>query len=85
MKRQTNANRPAQRRLDTRQVVGTAQPRRASSLWRGLYGPSLLVAAALVLLVAGVLLAALIQQWSGHASQPPPAPASPTASAPARS
>ena len=68
MKRQTNANRPAQRRLDTRQVVGTARPRRASSLWRGLYGLSLLVAAAVVLLVRGPLVAVAFARLRGYLS-----------------
>jgi hypothetical protein len=61
----------------------TAQPPQPPR--RRTFGSRPVTRAALVLLVAGVLLAALIQQWSGHASQPPPAPASPTASAPARS
>ena len=49
----------AVRRSGQRQDLGTQRPHRSSqrSLWRGLYGLSLLVAAAVVLLVRGPLVA----------------------------
>lgn len=60
MKRHMNAQPPA-RRSGQRQDLGTKSLRR-SSLWRGLYGLSLLVAAAVVLLVRGPLVA--IALWA---------------------
>jgi Flp pilus assembly protein TadB len=53
-----NAKSPARRR-GQRQDLGTERSRRSSprSLWRGLYGLSLLVAAAVVLLAPGSLVA----------------------------
>ncbi len=56
MKRRMNAKPPAQQ-SGQRHDVKTERPRRSSqrSLWRGLYGLSLMVAAAVVLLVRGPL------------------------------